>query len=70
MDARIVMMLHDALWVEAPMHEETEVERLVKKMMATAAKTQGSAGGGHQKSTYNPFVDVQLGVPFLLGIRH
>ena len=33
MEARILMAIHDALWVEAPMHEETEVERLVKKMM-------------------------------------
>jgi DNA polymerase-1 len=34
--ARIVMMIHDALWVECPTEEEREVRRLVRKMMTTA----------------------------------
>lgn len=38
MKARIVMMIHDALWVEAPHEEENEVRRLVERMMTTAAK--------------------------------
>jgi DNA polymerase I len=38
MKARIVMMIHDALWVEAP-HEEAEpVKHLLRKMMITASK--------------------------------
>jgi DNA polymerase I len=36
--ARIVMMIHDALWVEAPNEEENEVRRLVRRMMSTAGK--------------------------------
>ncbi len=38
MKARIVMMIHDALWVEAPKEEENEVQRLVRRMMTTAGK--------------------------------
>jgi DNA polymerase-1 len=38
MKARIVMMIHDALWVEAPLQEEPEVRRLVKKMMTSAGE--------------------------------
>ncbi|MGO9571022.1 MAG: DNA polymerase [Desulfomonilaceae bacterium] len=38
MKARIVMVIHDALWLEAP-HEEAEpVRHLLRKMMITAAK--------------------------------
>lgn len=36
--ARIVMVIHDALWVEAPTSEEVQVRRLVEKMMTSAAK--------------------------------
>lgn len=38
MKARIVMMIHDALWVEAPQHEAEQVRRLTKRMMIAAAK--------------------------------
>jgi len=38
MKARIVMMIHDALWVEAPNEEENEAKRLVRRMMTTAGK--------------------------------
>jgi len=38
MKARIVMMVHDALWVEAPLEEENEVRHLVERMMTTARK--------------------------------
>jgi DNA polymerase-1 len=36
--ARIVMMIHDALWVEAPHEEENEARHLVERMMITAGK--------------------------------
>ncbi len=36
--ARMVMVIHDALWVEAPEEEAVEVKRLMEKMMTTAAK--------------------------------
>ncbi len=32
------MMVDDALWVEAPHDEESEVKRLVRRMMTTAGK--------------------------------
>jgi DNA polymerase I len=38
MKARIVMMIHDALWVEAPEEEAHEVRHLVRRMMTTAEK--------------------------------
>ena len=38
MEARIVMAIHDALWVEAPHEEETQVRHLVRKMMTAAGK--------------------------------
>lgn len=38
MKARVVMMIHDALWVEAPHDEESEVRRLVRRMMTTAGR--------------------------------
>lgn len=38
MEARIVMMIHDASGVEAPHEEENEVSRLVRRMMTTAGK--------------------------------
>lgn len=38
MGARIVMMIHDALWVEASYEDEGQVRHLVRKMMTTAAK--------------------------------
>jgi DNA polymerase I len=38
MGAGIVMMIHDALWVEAPQDEENEVRHLVERMMTTAGK--------------------------------
>jgi DNA polymerase I len=36
--ARIVMMIHDALWVECPEEEAEQVRHLMRKMMTTAAK--------------------------------
>jgi DNA polymerase-1 len=36
--ARIVMMIHDALWVEAPKEEAEEVSHLVRRMMETAGR--------------------------------
>ena len=38
MGARIVMVIHDALWVEAPHEEAEQVRHLLRKMMTTAAK--------------------------------
>jgi DNA polymerase-1 len=38
MAARIVMMIHDALWVEVPAEEADQVRHLMRRMMATAAK--------------------------------
>jgi DNA polymerase I len=38
MKARLVMMIHDALWVEAPHDEKSEVRRLVERMMTSVAK--------------------------------
>lgn len=38
MDARIVMMIHDALWVECPEKETEQVRNLVRKMMTKAGK--------------------------------
>jgi DNA polymerase-1 len=38
MDARIVMLVHDAIWVEAPIREEKEVHRLMDKIMRTAGR--------------------------------
>jgi len=46
--AQIVMMIHDALWVEAPREEATEVRHLIQRMMTTAAKTYGSVGSRFQ----------------------
>jgi len=36
MKARIVMMIHDSLWVEAPQQEAEQVRHLLRKMMTTA----------------------------------
>jgi len=38
MGSRIVMMIHDALWVEAPQGEADQARYLMKKMMTTAGK--------------------------------
>jgi DNA polymerase I len=38
MKARIVMMIHDALWVECPENEAEQVRHLVRRMMTTAGK--------------------------------
>jgi DNA polymerase I len=38
MGARVVMMIHDSLWLEAPLQEEPEVRRLMTRMMTTAGK--------------------------------
>jgi len=38
MEARIVMAIHDALWVEARRKEAEQVRHLLRKMMTTAAK--------------------------------
>jgi DNA polymerase I len=36
--SRIVMMIHDSIWVEAPNEEQKEAKRLVRRMMTTAIK--------------------------------
>jgi DNA polymerase I len=36
--AHIVMVIHDALWVDAPQAEAEQVKHLMRKMMTTAAK--------------------------------
>jgi DNA polymerase I len=36
--ARIVMMIHDAIWIEAPAGEETEACRLMNRIMSTAGR--------------------------------
>jgi hypothetical protein len=38
MRARIVMMIHDSLWLEAPQEEAAQVRHLVRRMMETARK--------------------------------
>jgi DNA polymerase I len=38
MKSRIVMMIHDALWVESPQEEADQARYLMKKMMTTATK--------------------------------
>ncbi|WP_041286281.1 DNA polymerase [Desulfomonile tiedjei] len=38
MDARIVMMIHDALWVECPEKEAEQVKHLTQRMMITSGK--------------------------------
>jgi len=49
MGARIVMMIHDSLWVEAPEKEAGQVRHLMKRMMEMAGK---------------PYLKVPLGVAF------
>ncbi len=44
MGARIVMMIHDALWVEAPHQEAEQVRHLLRKMMTTAARLRVPVG--------------------------
>ncbi len=36
--SRAVMTIHDALWVEAPEAEESQVRHLLRKMMTTVGK--------------------------------
>lgn len=38
MKARIVMMIHDCIWVEAAKAEESQLRHLMQKMMTTAGK--------------------------------
>jgi DNA polymerase I-like protein with 3'-5' exonuclease and polymerase domains len=38
MKAHIIVVIHDALWVECPENEAEQVRHLVRKMMATAGK--------------------------------
>ncbi len=38
MKARIVMVIHDALWVDCPEEEADHVRHLVRRMMTTAAE--------------------------------
>ncbi len=40
MKAHIVMIIHDALWVECPENEAEQVRHLVRKMMTTAAQLE------------------------------
>ena len=44
MKARIVMMIHDALWVEAPQEEANEARHLVKQNDDYGGKTRSAAG--------------------------
>ena len=37
-DARIVMAVHDAIWVEAPEEKADQVRNLIRTVMASAAK--------------------------------
>ena len=46
MEARIVMVIHDALWVEAPHEEESQVRHLMRRMMATSGKLEVGTGSG------------------------
>lgn len=34
------MVIHDALWVEAPKEEESDVRHLTQRMMRTASKLE------------------------------
>lgn len=36
MEARIVMMVHDSLWVECPEKEAEQIRHLMRRMMTTA----------------------------------
>ena len=38
MEAGIVMMIHDALWVECPEDEAGQVGHFLRRMMTTAAR--------------------------------
>ncbi len=38
MKSRLVMMIHDSLWVEAPHEEDDEVRHLMERMMTSAGK--------------------------------
>jgi DNA polymerase I-like protein with 3'-5' exonuclease and polymerase domains len=38
MEARIVMAIHDSLWVEAPQNEAEQATHLIQRMMTTTAK--------------------------------
>ncbi len=40
MDARIVMVIHDAIWVECPEEEAEQVRYLMRRMMTTARKLE------------------------------
>ncbi|MGB6068496.1 MAG: DNA polymerase [Desulfomonilaceae bacterium] len=42
MEARMVMMIHDSIWVEAPQGEGQQARHLMRKMMTTAAKLKVS----------------------------
>ena len=38
MGARIMMLVHDAIWVEVPLKEEKEARRLMERIMRTAGR--------------------------------
>ena len=38
MKARIVMMIHDSIWVEAPVAEEKEARKILEEVMTTAVE--------------------------------
>jgi DNA polymerase I-like protein with 3'-5' exonuclease and polymerase domains len=38
MKSRIVMLIHDAIWVEAPANERQQAQKLMEKMMRTAGR--------------------------------
>ena len=35
MQARLVMMIHESIWVEAPVQDEPEMKRLIRDVMIT-----------------------------------
>jgi DNA polymerase I-like protein with 3'-5' exonuclease and polymerase domains len=38
MGARIVMLIHDAIWIEAPTEEKSNVHHLTERIMSTAGR--------------------------------
>jgi DNA polymerase I-like protein with 3'-5' exonuclease and polymerase domains len=44
MKSRVVMILHGAIWVEAPHEEAEQVRHLMRKMMTTAARLRVPVG--------------------------
>ena len=51
MKARIVMMIHDALWVECPEDEAEQVRHLVEKNDDYGGQAGRAVGSGYQMTT-------------------